>query len=121
MLGDTEYVVKFSNGLYYEGGYTSGAGTKDVRYAKKYSFEWQPLKDLYLQMSAEQNNLTYELEKVRTKYEFVDERSPLEQETTFELRGDEQHIIEEIKKYIPIEREDIWSWLCYFQNELPQK
>lgn len=36
----------------------------------------------------------------------------------FELRGDEQNIIEDIKNYIPSDREDILSWLCYFQGEL---
>lgn len=37
----------------------------------------------------------------------------------FELRGDEKEMIDAIKDYIPSEREDIWSWICYFQNELP--
>lgn len=37
----------------------------------------------------------------------------------FELRGDELEIIKDIKNYIPLEeREDIWSWLCYFENEI---
>lgn len=41
-----------------------------------------------------------------------------EEVLSFELRGDEQNIIEDIKNYIPSDREDILSWLCYFQNEL---
>lgn len=36
----------------------------------------------------------------------------------FDLRGDEPKIIQDIKGYIPVEREDIWGWLCYFQREL---
>ena len=34
----------------------------------------------------------------------------------FELRGDDLKIINEIKKYIPLEREDVWSWICYLEN-----
>lgn len=45
----------------------------------------------------------------------------MQSEINFELRGDENEIIELIKEYIPIERQDIWSWLCYFQGELPEK
>lgn len=32
------------------------------------------------------------------------------------LRGDDIHILNDIKEYIPIEREDIWSWICYLEN-----
>lgn len=35
-----------------------------------------------------------------------------------ELRGDDLKIINEIKKYVPVNREDIWSWLCYIQNSI---
>lgn len=34
----------------------------------------------------------------------------------FELRGDDREIIHEITQYIPIEREDIWSYLIYLEN-----
>lgn len=36
----------------------------------------------------------------------------------FELRGDELKILNETKKYIPTEREDIWSWICYFEKSI---
>lgn len=68
---DIQYVVKFSNGLYYQGGYSTGQGTRDLKYAHKYGFDWQPSKDLYLRLSCEDNNLTYELVKIKTKYEIV--------------------------------------------------
>lgn len=38
----------------------------------------------------------------------------------FELRGDDLKILEEIKKYIPSEREDIWGWLCYLEAEIKE-
>ncbi|MDK7418609.1 hypothetical protein ABR763_22435 [Bacillus cereus] len=38
----------------------------------------------------------------------------------FDLRGDEIEIIESIKSYVPIEREDIWSWLCYLEVEIKE-
>lgn len=42
-----------------------------------------------------------------------------EQTLNFELRGDDLKIINDIKKYIPLtEREDIWSWICYLENEI---
>lgn len=37
----------------------------------------------------------------------------------FELRGDDLKIINDIKQYVPLlEREDIWSWLCYLEGEI---
>ncbi|MDP7981383.1 hypothetical protein [Bacillus multifaciens] len=38
----------------------------------------------------------------------------------FDLRGDEIKIIEAIKEYVPIEREDIWSWLCDLESEIKE-
>lgn len=40
---------------------------------------------------------------------------------SLEIRGDELKIINDIKKYIPNHREDIWSWICYFENEIKRK
>ncbi len=36
------------------------------------------------------------------------------------LRGDELKIIEAIKEYVPIEREDVWSWLLYVEFEVKE-
>lgn len=35
-----------------------------------------------------------------------------------ETRGDDIEIIDSIKDYIPIERQDIWSWICYLENQI---
>ncbi|WP_346938090.1 hypothetical protein [uncultured Clostridium sp.] len=35
-----------------------------------------------------------------------------------ETRGDDIEIIDSIKDYIPIERQDIWSWVCYLENQI---
>lgn len=34
------------------------------------------------------------------------------------MRGDDIEIINSIKDYIPIERQDIWSWICYLENQI---
>lgn len=36
----------------------------------------------------------------------------------FDLRGDDLKMINDIKDYIPTDREDIWGWLCYLENEI---
>jgi hypothetical protein len=71
VFDDIQYVVKFSNGKYYQGGYTSGDGTDELRYAQKYTFDWQPQKDLYLRVSVEENDLMYEVVKVKITYDII--------------------------------------------------
>lgn len=67
----TQFVVKFPNGKYY-GGQILESETDDLLYANKYGFDWQIEKDLYLQLYCSSNNLTYELIKVRQRYEIVE-------------------------------------------------
>lgn len=71
MLDDTQFVVVFPNGKYY-GGQILESETDDLKYANKYSFNWQIAKDLYLQLYCSSNNLTYDLVKVRQYYEIVE-------------------------------------------------
>jgi hypothetical protein len=68
---DINYVVKFNNGTYYAGGFSSGE-TTELKNAQKYVFDWQIVKDHYLQMYLNGNDdLTYEVIKVKTLYEIV--------------------------------------------------
>jgi hypothetical protein len=72
VLNDFLYVVKFPHGKYYSGLISTERETADLLYASKYGFDWQPLKDLYLQLYCNENNLMYELIKVKTTFEIVD-------------------------------------------------
>lgn len=39
----------------------------------------------------------------------------------FELRGDDLQMIKKIKQYTAIENEDVYSWLCYLENEIKEQ
>lgn len=66
-----QYVVKFENGKYYAGGFSSESQTDSLERANKYTFDWQVVKDMYLSVFLNEYPMKYELIKVRTHYEIV--------------------------------------------------
>lgn len=72
---DYSYVVKFSNGNYYAGQLWSEKETNDLKHACMYVFDWSPMKDANLRFYCQENNLTYDLIKVKTitTYEIIEE------------------------------------------------
>lgn len=72
MFDDIQYVVRFENGKYYRSGFSSDSETDELKYANKYTFEWQIIKDMYLSLYITEHNLSYKTIKVKTHYEIVD-------------------------------------------------
>jgi hypothetical protein len=72
MFDEFQYVVKFPNGYYYNGIMSYPKETDDLKYANKYSFDWQPMRDKYLQMYCNEKDFSYELIKIKTVYEIIE-------------------------------------------------
>lgn len=72
IFGDILYVVRFDNGKFYKGGFSSDSETDELKYSSKYAFSWQPAKDMYLMVYLENKKLSYDLIKVKTHYEIVE-------------------------------------------------
>lgn len=69
VLEDILYVVKFENGKYYAGDFSS---TDSLNRAVKYAFDWKVAKDMYLKLYLNEYPLDYKIIKVRTHYEIVE-------------------------------------------------
>jgi hypothetical protein len=72
MFDDIQYVVRFNNGKYFGYGISSNPEIVELKYAQKYSFDWQIIKDHYLQMYISNKELNYEVLKVKAYFEIVE-------------------------------------------------
>lgn len=71
-MNNFKYVVKFENDKYYSIGGGFGKESNDLQNAVKYSFEWEPAKDMYLMVFLDKYPMKYELIKVRQYFEIVE-------------------------------------------------
>lgn len=72
MLNEISYVVRFNNGRYYSIYSSSGYQTDDLKNAKKYTFDWEVSKDIFLMAYIANTRYGYELVKIKTLYQIVD-------------------------------------------------
>ncbi|QRV11367.1 hypothetical protein JR311_20300 (plasmid) [Bacillus velezensis] len=72
MLDEISYVVRFDNGRYYSIYSLSGYQTDDLKIAKKYTFDWEVPKDIFLMAYVANTRYSYELVKIKTLYQIVD-------------------------------------------------
>lgn len=72
LFNEIKYAVKFSNGKYYCGGTSAHCEADCLKHAALFNFDWQPIKNWYLQVYLENTGMTYDLVKVKTIYQIVD-------------------------------------------------